>query len=938
MSRPARLLIACLILLLALPLAAPVRAQDGGQPLTLLPFENEHLGIRGVVPADWPMARSGGLFVAPARDASLFFQLAEGEPTAITLSQLVFDLGLPDAPARAGIRETAAFTWELYRFEATAQPDTAGPETIRMDVAVTATPRGAALVAMQTTGDIEALHETLFLPVVDAFDLLADGPPGPVTLAPYVNSDLGLRTVAPIGWEEVAPGGIFISEARSADLVLQAAAGAAPGDLAAELAGQFDLADGLEPVEELRAGGHTWTLYSFAGESPAMAGVAIVTTAGVTDTGTGAVMVVLQTLPDDHAALTESVLRPALEALAMVRPAAPAIRLAPFASDELGLSGVAPDGWQEVVAGVFARNQSTADLTTLIQQYVPGASPAAVAAALLPNLGISALPDRAAVVESAAFTWELYVIGLEVAGVEVAVDVALAETGIGEAAGTALVILQMAAGEYGALHEAVFLPAVQALALPEPSGAAAPTVESITLIPYRSEVFQFSSVVPQGWAELAPGIYALSADPPGSFINLVQQAAGDLSREQAAATFLANYGIERLPARVETVESGLLRWDLYVLDLDAPQMRLLVDLAVSTFDGTAYVVLMQATGETYPTLHQDVFLPALNALTPLSEVGMPPYADRDVFFEEEVLFSRPEWVITGTLTRPTDAAGPLPGVVLVAGSGDRDGTLGPNHMLRDLAWGLAARGFVVLRYDTRPYLYESAWERLDRRTIDDAITEDARAAVALLQETADVDPARVFLVGHGLGAMLAPRIAAQAPGAAGVALLAAAARPYGVILAEQAAYLSGLPEFDTQVAGAQLEELGVLAARLTAVHLGEDVSAVFDDPGEASYWASLLAYDPLAAAAALDRPVLVLQGERDYQVTMADFALWEEALAGQAAATLISYPALVHTFMALGDPDRLVTPGDYSQPGFVDAAVIDDLVEWMTGPSSRAAP
>ncbi len=940
MSRPARVFVACLALLLCLTpvrsVASPAHAQDGGQSITLLPFENELLGIRGLVPAGWEIARSGGLFVSPDRDASLFFQLVEGEPVAITLSQLAFDLGLPEAPGRVGVYQSAAFTWELYRFEATARPgpDAAGPDVIRMDVAVADTSRGAALVAMQTTGPIEALHDDLFLPVVDAFDLRPDGPPGPVTLAPYASSDIGLRTVVPIGWLEVPPGGLFVSEARRADLVFQYAAGVAPDAFLDQLVAQFQLTAAPEPVDEVEAGAFTWTLYAFSGESPSLPGVAIETTVATTGTGpgtgTGAVMVVLQTLPDDHAALTESVLLPALEALEVIAPPVAAVSLEPFSSAELSLEGLAPAGWTEVADGVFARGQSAADLTTLIQQHVPGVPPDQVVAALLPNLGINALPPRVAEVESPAFTWDLYLVGLQVSGLEVAVDIALADTasGPGGATGTLIVILQTAVGEYSALHQGVFLPAVQALSLPE-TAAAAPG--DITLIPYLSEVFQFASVVPEGWAELAPGVYALSTDPPGSTINLVQQATTNRNREEAAATFLANYGLSSLPERVETLQRGRLRWDLYVLDLDTVQARLLVDLALAEYDSVVYVVLMQATGETYPDLHRTVFLPALEALTPLSEVGMPPYADRDSFTEEEVLFSRPEWVITGTLTLPAAVDEPVPGVVLVAGAGDRDGALGPNHMLRDLAWGLAARGVAVLRYDTRPYLYEQAWERLDGRSVDDAITEDALAAVALLGETDGVDPARIFLVGHGLGGLLAPRIGQQNPDIAGLVLMAASARPYGVVLADQVTYLGSLPDFNVQVVDAQLEELGVLAARLTAIHLGEDVSAVFEDPGEASYWASLLAYDPLATALAVDLPILILQGERDYQVTLADFALWGEVLADRAAVTFISYPALAHNFMALGDPARLVTPADYSLPGFVDETVIDDLAAWMAG-------
>jgi hypothetical protein len=70
----------------------------------------------------------------------------------------------------------------------------------------------------------------------------------------------------------------------------------------------------------------------------------------------------------------------------------------------------------------------------------------------------------------------------------------------------------------------------------------------------------------------------------------------------------------------------------------------------------------------------------------------------------------------------------------------------------------------------------------------------------------------------------------------------------------------------------------------------------------------------------------VLQGERDYQVTMADFARWRAALESRANVTLRSYPSLNHVFMGGEGPSL---PSEYLTPGHVSPSVVDDIARWV---------
>ncbi len=140
------------------------------------------------------------------------------------------------------------------------------------------------------------------------------------------------------------------------------------------------------------------------------------------------------------------------------------------------------------------------------------------------------------------------------------------------------------------------------------------------------------------------------------------------------------------------------------------------------------------------------------------EFKPPSYAKRDSFVERPVTVGQGEWALPGTLSVPK-GDGPFPGVVLVHGSGpnDRDETIGPNKALRDLAWGLASQGVAVLRYEKRTKEHGSKTIKVkDTFTVKEETVDDAISAAAVLRKEKGVDPKRVFVIGHSLGAMMAP--------------------------------------------------------------------------------------------------------------------------------------------------------------------------------------
>ena len=178
--------------------------------------------------------------------------------------------------------------------------------------------------------------------------------------------------------------------------------------------------------------------------------------------------------------------------------------------------------------------------------------------------------------------------------------------------------------------------------------------------------------------------------------------------------------------------------------------------------------------------------------------------------------------------------------------------------------------------------------------------DDAHNAVALLRSQPGIDPERVYVLGHSLGAYLAPRIAEADPTITGIILLAGNARPILDLARDQLQYLNAPPD--------RLEQLRASAP--------------------ASYWEDLKSYDPVATARKLEMPILILQGERDYQVTIKEFDLWKSGLQGHENVTFKSYPRLNHLFLE-GEGKSL--PAEYGKPGHIPDYVFDDIAAFING-------
>jgi pimeloyl-ACP methyl ester carboxylesterase len=233
--------------------------------------------------------------------------------------------------------------------------------------------------------------------------------------------------------------------------------------------------------------------------------------------------------------------------------------------------------------------------------------------------------------------------------------------------------------------------------------------------------------------------------------------------------------------------------------------------------------------------------------------------------DERVSIPAAGFNLAGSLTKPANATGRLPAVVLIAGSGptDRDETVAGIPIFGYLARGLAEAGFVVVRYDKRGVGQSGG--RPESAALPD-YTEDARAAVRWLERRPEVDRDRIAVVGHSEGAAVALLLASREDRVKAAVLVAGPGTTGAELVLEQQRHALDLMKLDASERAAKIALQEQIQA---AVLKGTSWDGVPDDLRRAAdtpWFQSLLAFDPARVMKDVDQPLLIVQGELDTQV------------------------------------------------------------------------
>lgn len=403
-----------------------------------------------------------------------------------------------------------------------------------------------------------------------------------------------------------------------------------------------------------------------------------------------------------------------------------------------------------------------------------------------------------------------------------------------------------------------------------------------------------------------------AGEPPSGTISIPTQGANDVPLQ----------GVQVSASKLEFALANGAKWSGTVVD-----------------DGTIECAFEQA-GTKMPCKMDKVDEAAYAAAGPKRpQTPKAPFP----YETEDVEWDAAEGVhLAGTITRPK-GEGPHPAVVFVSGSGqqDRDETIMGHRPFAVLADRLARAGVATLRYDDRG-VGKSTGDLESLSITKEA--EDAGSALDQLRKADEIDPARVGILGHSVGGLIAPMLASQRPDDVAFVVLIAAPGVKGTKLhARQVeAVLAAQKAPQATIDAAKAGNAGMYAV----IEKGGDLDEIEKVLGEAGlsgpalkaqakmvaspWFREFLTLDPVPALKKTKCPVLVLGGDLDLQVVAEqnvpaiEAAL--EAGGNEAVAT--------HTFEGLNhmlQPAKTGTPDEYGTiETTIDEKALAEIESWIT--------
>ena len=303
-----------------------------------------------------------------------------------------------------------------------------------------------------------------------------------------------------------------------------------------------------------------------------------------------------------------------------------------------------------------------------------------------------------------------------------------------------------------------------------------------------------------------------------------------------------------------------------------------------------------------------------------------------MYSEKIIVGAGTDYPLNGLLTLPDDLSEPVPAVVMVHGSGasNMDEKVMKLTPFRDLAEGLAKHGIASLRYDKRTFAHGRKMIRQGSITVKEETIADAISAVQMLKNDHRIDHSQIFLLGHSMGAMLAPRIDAEGADAAGLIMMA------------------GTPYRLEQIVLRQLKQAGRSRSLLSRIVRLEyriyrkrfrGLYEMSDEEAKKKKFAgnlTLYYFKEMGQKTAADylltssKPVLILQGEKDFQVLAGkDYRGFQKLLAGRPNTGYKLYPGLHHIFVKAIYDDILQASTEYRIERHIPEEVIRDIAAFI---------
>ncbi|HEY8592361.1 MAG TPA: alpha/beta fold hydrolase [Sphingomicrobium sp.] len=284
----------------------------------------------------------------------------------------------------------------------------------------------------------------------------------------------------------------------------------------------------------------------------------------------------------------------------------------------------------------------------------------------------------------------------------------------------------------------------------------------------------------------------------------------------------------------------------------------------------------------------------------------------------------PQGPLAGTFEKAGKNA---PVVLIIPGSGptDRDGNnpLGvKGGPYAQLAQALKAKGVSSVRIDKRGMFGSKAAIADPAKVTIDDYAADVHSWVRAIRKQAGARC--VWVLGHSEGGLVAMTAAQKPAGICGIVLVSTGGRKLGDIIRDQIrSNPANAPVLDVTMTAIDSLESGK-TVDVTGMHPA--LQRLFA-PQVQPYLIDMMKRQPTKLAAAVRVPVLIVQGERDLQVSVADA---EALAAAQPKAVLKLIPAMNHALRDVASDDRAANAESYAdEKAPVDADLVAAIADFV---------
>ena len=302
--------------------------------------------------------------------------------------------------------------------------------------------------------------------------------------------------------------------------------------------------------------------------------------------------------------------------------------------------------------------------------------------------------------------------------------------------------------------------------------------------------------------------------------------------------------------------------------------------------------------------------------------------------EEKIIIGEgTEFPLKGILTLPENLEKPVPAVVFVHGSGssNMDEKVMKLTPFKDLAKGLAEHGIASVRYDKRSFAHGRKMLKKGNLTVKEEVIEDAVLASNLLKNDPRIDPEKVFIIGHSMGAMLAPRIDAEGGNFKGLVLLAGTLDTLeGVLFRQLDEMKNGKSKIMSWVASAQEKKFKKSFENLYELSDEEAKKIPYAGGVNLYYFKEMGGHRAADYLEKTEKPVLIMQGTKDLQVNVErDFGGYKRAFGERDNFSFRLYEGLNHCFVPALYDDISKATKEFSKERHIADNIISDIAGWI---------